>query len=256
MYKTVARLKKSPAMTIPSRLNFDVRCLVARHASLWPFYQPYIWWDKRKKASRGIPGIQERVVGPHTEIVIDGFQGSANSYATAAFRNSQVRKVGLAHHMHSPVQIIQGIERGLPVVVTIREPQRAVLSLASRWSYVTVTQGIRNYTRFYGSLVPHLDDIVVSTFERTTKHFDEVIAEANKRFGTDFALFENTEENRAAIRRPEKFETDDWKRRQEIKKVKQSHLESPKAIELLADADKVYQAFAEAERQHAQRRVH
>ncbi|WP_456428908.1 hypothetical protein [Rhodocaloribacter sp.] len=244
LYDVLNAIKASPLMRAPRRWSFDVRSMLAREPLLWPVYQPYIWWDQMNITSRGIAEARERVVGPHTEIVIDGYPGSANSFATAAFRNSQTRPVELAHHMHSPVQIIQGVRRGLPVIVTIRDPRGATLSLTSRWPHVSVEQGLRNYIRFYERLKPHLDGIVISTFERTTRGFDGVVAEVNERFGTNFDLFEPTEENLRKIRRPEKFETEGWRRRQEEKKRKEKDFETPRCRELHERAQALHDAYA------------
>ncbi len=242
-YRLLNRLKASPAMAWPRRWNFEVRSLVAREPKLWYLYQPYIWWDIKNITSRGIATAQERVVGPHTEIVIDGFQGSANSFAAAAFQYCQTRPVALAHHMHSPTQIIQAIDLEIPVIITVRAPQAATLSLTSRWSHLSVAQGLRSYTHFYRKLLPYADHFVISTFEQTTAHFDDVIRETNRRFETHFDVFENTEANLNAVRKPERFVKEAWKRRQENKKRKARAFETDNVQRLLAKAEAVHRDY-------------
>ena len=243
LYHFLNALKAKPVMTWPRRWNFEVRSLVAREPTLWLFYRPYIWWDQKNITARGVAAADERVVGPHTEIVIDGFQGSANSFATAAFQFSQRRPVALAHHLHSPVQIIQAVRLEKPVIVTVRAPRGATLSLTSRWPHLSMAQALRSYTRFYRKLLPYADRFVLSTFEQTTTHFDEVIRETNRRFQTHFDVFDNTEANLKAVRKPERFLTDAWKRRQENKKQKARAFETEQCRRLLAEAVAVHDAI-------------
>ena len=243
LYQFLNALKTSPVMTWPRRWNFEVRSLVAREPRLWMLYRPYIWWDQKNITARGIASAEERVVGPYTEIVIDGFQGSANSFATAAFRYSQRRPVALAHHLHAPVQIIQAVELEKPVVVTVRAPREAVLSLTSRWPHLSVAQGLRSYTRFYRKLLPYTDRFVISSFDQTTAHFDDVIRETNRRFHTHFDILDNTEATLTAIRKPERFRTEAWQRRQANKKRKARAFETARCRRLLAEAEAVHEEY-------------
>ena len=243
LYAAINAVKTSPLMRWPRQWSYEIRSLLAREPMLWPLYQPYIWWDQYNITARGIAEARERVVGAHTEILIDGYPGSANSFATAAFQFSQPERVELAHHLHSPVQIIQAVKRGVPTIVTLRDPRGATLSLTSRWPHVAVAQGLRNYIRFYNKIKPYADGCVLSTFERTTRHFDEVVEEVNQRFGTHFAIFEPTEANLTAVRRPEKFQTEAWKQRQARKKQKAEDFKTARCQKLLARAEAVHEAF-------------
>jgi len=250
LYHILKRIQASPVTAWVRRWSFGLRALAAREPRLWWVYRPYIWWDQKNITARGIAEAQERVVDARTELVIDGFPGSANSFATAAFQQSQRRPVALAHHMHSPVQIMQALALGKPVILTVRDPRGATLSLTSRWPHVTVAQGLRTYIHFYRKLLPEAGRVVISPFERTTLHFDDVIAETNQRFNTDFAIFDNTEANRKAIRKPEKFSTPAWKQRQENKKRKAEAFASKKCQRLLAEAEALHEAWLARARSH------
>ena len=91
------------------QFKFEIRSLLAREPLLAPLNWPVIWWTQHK--NRGIIDINECFVGDHTEFVIDGFQGSGNSFATVAFKRSQETPVKIAHHLHSPVQIIKAAKK-------------------------------------------------------------------------------------------------------------------------------------------------
>jgi hypothetical protein len=241
MFKHIQKIQSSPLMNKPRQLSFSFRSLLAREPALWPLYQPYLWWSKVKlKAEGGYP--EERTINPDTELVIDGFQGSANSFATVAFQLSQKRHVRLAHHLHAPTQIMQAIELGIPVWLTIREPVDTVISLTSRWSYVSVIQGLQSYIEFYSKLEPYTANCVISRFDQTTQRLDQVIEVVNAKFGTHFDLVDvaraNLECRPKASDAPEKEA-----RREAIKQKKKREIAAAKNAPLLARANHLYQRF-------------
>jgi hypothetical protein len=70
------------------------------------------------------------VVDARTDIVIEGFPASANTFAVAAFRLAQEpRYMRIAHHTHVPAQVIEATRLGVPAILLIREPMQAVLSV-------------------------------------------------------------------------------------------------------------------------------
>ena len=68
------------------------------------------------------------VIGPQTELVIDGYTRSASTFAVYAFQLCQDEPVRLAHHRHAPAQLIAAARRSIPALLLIREPQGAILS--------------------------------------------------------------------------------------------------------------------------------
>src|SRR5437773_4880663 len=80
-------------------------------------------------------------IGPDTEIVIEGFPRSATSFAVAAFQMAQDHTVDIAHHTHSPSQVIEAVRRGIPTLLLVREPEDAILSHVVRRPELTVAQG-------------------------------------------------------------------------------------------------------------------
>jgi hypothetical protein len=135
------------------------------------------------------------VVGDATEAVIDGFTRSACVFAAVAFQQAQPRPVRLAHLLHAPAHLIAGAERRLPCLVTIREPEGAVVSCLIREPYLTAPVALAAWTRFYERLVPYRDRLVVGEFSRVTTDLGSLIEEMNSRFGTAFAPFIHTPEN-------------------------------------------------------------
>ncbi len=98
----------------------------------------------------GLPHL----VDAGTEVVIEGYPRSANTFAIAAFRLAQRRRVQLAHHAHVPAQAREGLRRGLPVVVLVRRPDEAVTSMAIR-AGVSIETALRVYVRFHAAVTTY-----------------------------------------------------------------------------------------------------
>ena len=134
------------------------------------------------------------VIGTETEAVIEGYPRSGNTFAVAAFRLAQERPVQLAHHVHAPAQVLEGLHLGLPVVVLIRRPEDAVLSSVIR-AGVGVEAALRMYIWFYGRILPCREDVVIAPFSTVVSDFGSIIRSMNDRSGTSFREFLHTEEN-------------------------------------------------------------
>ena len=238
-FQFIREIQQTSLMNLPRRLSFSFRSLVAREPNYWFLYQFYIWWGQmKKKAINASP--EERIVSPSTELVIDGFQGSANSFATAAFKFAQTKEVKLAHHLHSPAQIIQAIEQNIPVLLTIREPEGTVLSLTSRWPHISVSQALRSYIAFYRKLEPYSEHYVVSNFEQTTQQLDLVVQKINQRFERNFDIIDVEKANKEC--RPKvSYYSDKVSKRQKLKSLKKKDILLEKNTLLLQEAQALYE---------------
>ncbi len=134
-----------------------------------------------------------------TEIVIEGFPRSGNTFAVAAFRRAQQRPVHLAHHLHAPGHVIVALRRGVPTLVVIRHPDEAVPEFSVSKPNLSVRAILRGYIRFYEPLLPHRWGFVTASFEDVLSDFTSVIRRINERFGTAFDEFEATQSNLDAV---------------------------------------------------------
>lgn len=130
-----------------------------------------------------------------TEIVIEGFPRTGNTFAVIAFQAAQPRVVSIAHHVHAPAPVIEAARRGIPALVLIREPEEAILSLVLRLPYMTPRQALRSYLRFYRPLQRVRDSFVLGRFQDVVDDLGSAIRQVNRRFGTDFVSFESTKAN-------------------------------------------------------------
>lgn len=245
MFNLILQIQSSPLMNLPRCLSFSFRSRVSREPALWLLYQPYLWWGQMKRKESG-RDLREGLLLPDTELVIDGFWGSANSFATWAFKNSQTRLVRLMHHRHAPLLIIRAVAQNIPVLLTIREPASTVLSVVSRWSHITVSQVLHSYIGFYSKLEPYTTYCVVSTFELTTCYLDRAIQTLNDKFGTDFDLVDIAEAN---VRFTGKTRE---RKREMLMKEREKELATSKNTQLLVRANAVYQKFEAVARQTIQ----
>lgn len=143
-------------------------------------------------ARRKYRGPSPAVIGPETELVIDGYFRSANTFAVYAFQLSQDRLVRLAHHLHAPAQLIEAARNGIPALLLIRRPRDAILS-ELLYDDVALPDAMVAYSRFYTSLLPHLDSFVIAEFTQVTSDFGAVVRRLNARFGTSFGEFPHSE---------------------------------------------------------------
>lgn len=142
----------------------------------------------RALAALGFPGnIGERLATRGTDVCIDGFPRSANTYTVLAFRqwNPGLR---VAHHMHGAFQVRRAVRLGVPCCVLVREPLDAVAStvLMDR-ERVSDDACFESYVRFHRALAPLLDGVVVCDFEELVVDPAVAVRRLNERFDTAFA---------------------------------------------------------------------
>jgi hypothetical protein len=173
-------------MTAPAvrRARHRLRTHVSEHPAL---YLPF--------ARRKYPGPSPEVIGPQTELVIDGYTRSATTFAVYALQLAQPRPVRMAHHLHAPAQLIAAAHRGVPALALLRRPEGAILSQLVREPGVAMRDALVAYTRFYTRLMPYRHAFVAGEFAAVTGDFGAVVRRLNARFGTSFTPFEHTPEH-------------------------------------------------------------
>lgn len=206
---------------------------------------------------RVTPKLRAKLVTRTTDVVIEGFPRSGNTFLTAAFVfANKERPIKIASHLHSELQILNGIKYGTPCIVIIRRPIDAILSLVIREPTVSVNEAIDMYSNFYSALIPHKNKFVVASFDDVVADVNMIIRKVNIRYSTDFyeieSLSENTGKIFSLIDEMGKVDSKDHKirmthvarpddSRDKIKAEKIKMLEKYKFA--LADADDVYRRF-------------
>lgn len=135
---------------------------------------------------------QELLCGKETEIVIEGFPRSANTFAVVYFDIAQNGQVKIAHHLHIEGQLIWAARNNFPGIVLIRNPEDCIRSLLVRESNATIESSLKRYIKFYENLIPYESNLVIAPFERVITDMAAVIIECNKKYGTRFNVLEHT----------------------------------------------------------------
>jgi len=153
-----------------------------------------------------------RVLCKETQLIIEGYPRSANSFAVRAFKmaNDKGSPSRIATHLHSPASIHLGIARKIPTLVLIRKPEECIVS----WIALTFQLGklsldqfgtkrlerlfaywTRRYASFYNSILPYSEQYVSARFEDVTTDFARTIDKLNRVYSKNFELFQHTEQN-------------------------------------------------------------
>src|SRR5262245_61007819 len=135
---------------------------------------------------------REWLLSGDTEMVIEGFPRSANSFAHRAFLQSQKRPVVTATHVHASAQVVEACKRKIPTLVLIREPRAAVVSLKALGlensnghddiKRLPIALSINSYLSFYNRIYPYKDHFVLGEFKKVTSDFGRIIERVNRKF--------------------------------------------------------------------------
>jgi hypothetical protein len=166
------------------RVRYEVRSILAGYPSLYLGY-----------ARRAHPAGPGKVMGTDTQLMIEGFTRSANTFAVMAFQLAQPSPVRIARHLHAPAHVTAAASKGVPALLCIRAPEDTVLSTVIREPYLSIRQALRNYVRFYKEIAPYSDHVVAANFEDIVGDFGKVTRRINERFGTSFAEFDHSPAN-------------------------------------------------------------
>lgn len=161
-------------------IRYKARNFLVRHPFLF-----YAYYSRHPRCS-------DRVVKHDTELVIEGFPRSANTFALFAFQKAQDQPVRIAHHLHAQSQIELGVRYGLPVITLIREPIGAVTSLVTRHPENGVKESLLQYLKFYSSVAKLAEQVVIAEFDTVINDYGSIIRRVNTKFGTRFLLYYNT----------------------------------------------------------------
>ncbi|MBD2185864.1 hypothetical protein H6S82_24365 [Planktothrix sp. FACHB-1355] len=224
--------------------KFEVRSFLSLH--------PKLFFPLVKLAGKN----PSQAVGKHTELVIEGFPRSANSFSIGAFQSAQPRRIALASHLHAPAQIIRAAHLNIPTLVLIRKPVDAVVSLRClelETNYLSTSRNpaldiplekyFSNWISFYTRIMPYRDRYVVGLFDEVTHDFGSIIEKINYRFGTNFTIFYHTKQNVDKVHKEQGFHSGPSKKRQFLKQIVRQELESDEIKFMINKANAVYYQF-------------
>ncbi|MEO0769326.1 MAG: hypothetical protein AAFY72_07815 [Cyanobacteria bacterium J06649_4] len=181
----------------PRGLYYKARTFSRQYRLLFLPFARWRWTKWRETYKPALGAAVSQPLSKDSEIVIEGFPRTANTFAQVAFELAQANPVKVAHHTHAAAQVIAGVHQQIPVILLIRQPEDAILSylIGNFDPDISMKQVILDYISFYKPVVPYRDKVVVATFEQLTTDYAAIIRRVNQQFGTDYNVFESTAEN-------------------------------------------------------------
>jgi hypothetical protein len=157
-------------MKLLRSLLFELRIYLGNYPFL--FFNLYGLKKKNKKL----------FIKNDTELVIAAYPRTGNTFFVVALQYIQKQPISIAHHLHVPALALEGVKRKLPVVVLIRNPKDAIVSLLIRETHISIDQALRAYIQFHEPLIKDKENILVIGFDQFTEDFQTAVSCINSRF--------------------------------------------------------------------------
>ena len=133
--------------------------------------------------------FKDIVVSNNTEIIIEGYPRSANTFAVAAFLYAQKKPIKVARHTHAPAQIMLGVDNNIPTILLIRKPVDAVTSLVIRDCTIPLDKALKMYIWYHKSVINIKNKCIVADFFDVTENFSNIIDMVNSKYNSNFLNF-------------------------------------------------------------------
>jgi len=128
------------------------------------------------------PDLRNLRLRPDTDLLIDGFPRSANTYASEAILLANPG-LTLAHHLHQPRPVEWAVARNTPALLLIRDPDAAVASFRCFEPRIPIDKAYAGYAYYYERLWPIVPALVVAEFDEVVANLTRVVATLNNRYG-------------------------------------------------------------------------
>jgi hypothetical protein len=138
------------------------------------------------------PSYRDLLVNRRTQIVIEGFPRSGNTFAVIAFEQAQRESVRVAHHLHMQAQVIRATQWSIRIFLQARKPTDAALS---RVIGAPIPRALKHCGSFYEKAAEYGDALVLRFFEDVTRDYGTVLERVNAKFATGFTSFVHSEDN-------------------------------------------------------------
>ena len=131
-------------------------------------------------------------VSRESNICIEGYPRSSNSYAVVAFHlaNENVR---IAHHHHVLAQIYKSMDYHIPIITVIRKPEDAITSFLIFQRSFNVDLYIKTYTQYYKRIISLHDQMIIADFDTVVNNFNKVINAVNVKYNSNYRIINNLE---------------------------------------------------------------
>ncbi len=136
-----------------------------------------------------------RQITESTQLVIEGFPRSGNTFTTFAIGDACGHQITIASHVHQPSQIKLALARGLPTVFVIRDPVFALASYLAYDQRFSASAVIHEYCSYHRELVPYAERLLICDFDEITSSISTVIDGINRRYSLQIPPFDEGSSN-------------------------------------------------------------
>jgi hypothetical protein len=222
--------------------------------------RPWLFFPMFRRRS----AFDDLLVTRSTDLCIEGFPRSGNSFAVGTVEHAQSQPVQIAHHTHVPANAMRACEWDIPTLVLVREPKDAVISGVAlskqvqeeehdaddSVQFVPYRDRLWAWKIFYRSLLSYRNRILAATLGAVVEDMGCVVDQVNDRFGTDFERFDPTPENVSEVHSGRGYHAGPSERRAELKEETRADFDErlrsdPALRETLSDAEALHERFVE-----------
>jgi hypothetical protein len=139
-----------------------IRVFIGHHYNLYKFI---IGRDKKKK---------KLLYSQNTDVVIEGFPRVGNTFFVVAFQKLSEKKLTIARHVHLTYQIKEALASKKPIIVLVRDPIDAVVSLKIREPRISIYVALFWYLQFYSFVLKHKAQIEIKLFSSFISNYNEI----------------------------------------------------------------------------------
>jgi len=140
-----------------------------------------------------------KITSKDTDVCIDGFPRSGNTYFVSAFL-SWNDALSVSHHTHLAGSVMFALKRDIPTVVLIRRPEDVLPSVLVWDDLLSTTIALASYIHFYRALWKYRNKFLILCFDDVTKEPDNCVQKINQRFNRRFKSVEFSAEEDEKIR--------------------------------------------------------
>ena len=183
------------------------------------YYKNYLVQHKIKRILQRAPGLyikiqllrysgkryKRKIVVPDSQIVIEGYPRSANSFSVKAFKHANGDDYKIATHLHVFPQVVLGVKYNIPTLVLIRNPFDCISSYAALRAQTyglnkfekgnNIAWLLDDYVFFYENLKPYKGKFVMAEFSDVLKDYGAILTAVNKKYNSNFIAFDHTSEH-------------------------------------------------------------
>ena len=139
--------------------------------------------------------------GPETDLCIEGFESSANTFVHSAVRVLN-EDISMAHHKHVVANLKRALQYDVPTLIMYRDPADAIPSLVSRFR-PGIDEAVLRYIHFYRYVLEHTDRFMLVSFDEAISDIGAVMKRVSQTWEFQFPCFDSVEIEKKAKQRIE-----------------------------------------------------